>query len=134
MRRIRFGLLAFALSVVPVSAQTPVIVGQAFAVTFAHTGTNTTGYRVYLDTTLIADVPLSVLQSGTASVPVAGGVSARGPHVLLVSAYNADRETKSDPLSFSAVLPAPDAPSQPAIVITIALNADGTISATWAHQ
>lgn len=136
MRRILCLCGLSILIAISAAAQAPqsVIVGQSFAVAFSHDGVNATGYRVYLDATTIADVPLSVLQSGAASIPVPRGVSGRGSHSLVVSAYNADAESKSPALAFTAVLPTPTPPSQPSIVITLALNADGTISAMWSQQ
>lgn len=134
MRRILSSLGLISLLATSAAAQTQVIVGQPFAATFTHNGANTTGYRVKVDGTIIADVAVSVLQSGSASIAVPAGLGTRGAHRLTVSAYNPDAETPSLPLDVIAVLPAPDAPSQPSIVLKIALNSDGTISATWSQQ
>jgi hypothetical protein len=134
MPRILIGLGLIPLLWTSAAAQTSVVVGQPVSVTFTHNGANTTGYRVKVDGTTIADVAVSVLQAGSAAIAVPAGLGTRGAHSLTVSAYNPDAETPSVPLNVVAVLPAPDAPSQPSIVLKLALNQDGTISATWSQQ
>lgn len=106
------------------SAQT-VTVGQGFSASFTHDGLNTAGYRLYLDNQPILDVPVSVLQSGSATLRVPA-VSVRGPHTLIASAYNADGETKTAPLAFDAKLPAPNPPTTFTIVVQVA--EDGSVS------
>jgi hypothetical protein len=134
MPRILISLGLISLLATSAAAQTSVVVGQPLSVTFTHNGQNTTGYRVKVDGTTIADVAVSVLQAGSALIAVPAGLGTRGAHSLTATAYNQDGETPSIPLIVTAVLPAPDAPSQPSIVLKLALNQDGTISATWSQQ
>lgn len=115
-------------------AQTPQVeVGKPFKALFDSTPSSLiSGYRLYLcpgtvadcPTKLGADIPTSALQAGTVSVDVAA-LATRGPYTLQASAFNADKESKSAPLSFQAVLQSPPAPSQPRLVIVASVGADG---------
>lgn len=126
--------LCMMLSASGVSGQTnTATVGEGFAITFTHDGQNTAGYRVYLDNVQIQDLPLSALAAGTARTqPIT--VTTRGAHTVEVSAYNADRESARAALAFTASLPTPTSPGNLQIVITMALNPDGSISVRWAQQ
>jgi len=104
-------------------------VGQAFTVTASHGGQNTTGYRIYVDGVKVgSDLPFSQLSSGTVTV-AALVAPARGTHTIQLAAFNADKETKSDPFTMISTLPAPPKPGpvQLLLAITVAENGDVTL-------
>jgi hypothetical protein len=134
MRLSRLYLLVCALFVaLPAWAQpSSVTVGQSFRATWTHNGTNTIGYRVYLDNQLVTEVPVSSLSGGGTGFNIpATAVTTRGAHVLAVSAYNADQESNRVTLDFTAKLPPPADPTNLNITLSVALNSDGTVSLRW---
>src|SRR5688500_7177293 len=109
--------LGFVLYATASSAQTvcpnPCVltIGQSFTVIADHAPSpNVEGYRVYLNNVKQgADLPVSALQNG--SLTVSSLVAAtRGPQSIQIAAFNADAETRSDPVTFSVRLPAPTKP------------------------
>lgn len=115
------GLLAIASLA---QAQTPappaVTVGQVYQVQASHDGINAAGYRLYVDTVQVADVPAAQLVAGKITL-TAPPITTRGSHTVTVSAYNLDKETQSDPLVFSGFLPAPGKPGGVTIIINISI-------------
>lgn len=126
-------LALLCLSALPVSAQTTcaancvLTVGQAFTLVGDANPTNTTGFRLYMDGVKQGvDLPLTALQAG--SVTVAAIVApTRGTHALILSAFNQDFESKSDPFTFTTVLPPPTKPGNLRLLFTVILAEDGTI-------
>lgn len=113
---------ALVLWPVPSHAQTPtapiVTANQPFQVLLDHDGLHTLGYRLYLDEVQTGpDIPVSSLVNGVLTIPVAS--VPRGAHSVRVSAFNADHEVSSLPLAFEAKDPAPNAPTNLRIQVTI---------------
>lgn len=140
--RIRVFLLLAACLLLPLaaSAQAPTVeVGKAYKVAFdAVGGPLINGYRLYVCPGTVtdctskvgADIPASALQAGVVTVDVTA-VAQRGNYTVLASAFNADKEAKSPPLTYQAQLAAPPAPSQPRLVIVASLDADGHAVFDW---
>lgn len=117
----------------PLYGQTSTVtVGQAFTLAWDHDGQNTAGYRLFLDNVQVAEIPVSALTAGTARATNLT-VATRGTHLFEVAAYNADRESTRAGLTVTGVLPTPSTPTNLQIVITMALNPDGSISVRWAQ-
>ncbi len=132
MRKFGWLLGLLVLSATPAYSQaTSVEVNQPVRVAFDHTGQHTSGFRIYQDATRVAEIPLSELQAGSVTTTVPA-FTTRGPHVIGVSAYNADAESARATLDVTAVLPTPTVPTNLRIVIQLALNPDGSIGVTWA--
>lgn len=124
-------LVVLALSAGAAVAQEPVDVGVPFRVVATHDGVNTSGYRVYVDGAQVGkDVPVSALANGTITQDVPGQV--RGPHALVVGAFNADAESRSAPLAIVALVPPPRAPTNLQITIAVTIGADGSVTAILA--
>jgi hypothetical protein len=102
-------------------------VGQSFTLVADADPVNTTGYRIYMDGVKQGvDLPLSALQAG--SITVAAIVApARGSHTLIVSAFNPDVESKSDPFTFTTIMAPPKKPGNLRLLFTVILAEDGTI-------
>lgn len=101
--------------------------GQSFTLVADADPANATGFRIYLDGVKQgADLPLSALQAG--SITVAALVApARGTHTLIVSAFNPDVESKSDPFTFTTITAPPKKPGNLRLLFTVILADDGTI-------
>lgn len=137
MKRFATILLTLFVLTVPTAtrvwAQTPTVeVGKTFQVSFNHDGLSITGggFRLYVDDVKLADIPLTSLQTGSVTV-TAPAVTGRGNHVLAATAFNPDRESVKTTLAFIAQMAAPNPPTNLKIVVTVALNQDGTVSLTW---
>lgn len=104
-----------------------VTVGQAFQVLADHDGANTAGFRLYLDGVKVGtDLPVSI-NAGVFSANVPAQ-TVRGDHTLVLGAFNADGEARSDPLVFKVVLPSPVKPGNLRLVIVATTTADGKIT------
>jgi hypothetical protein len=118
MKKLLFAA-AFLLCASFASAQTPTVpTGATYQVQATHDGINTVGYRLYVDAVQVVDVPVSVLAAGKVTI-TAPALTTRGAHTVVMSAYNADNESKSVPFAFTGVLPAPGAPGNITIIINI---------------
>lgn len=124
IRRFAF-IAALALATAaPAAAQTvcptpcSLNVGQVYSLLADHDGTDTIGYRVYLDGVKVgADLSMNALAAGV--VTVSSLVApARGTHTLQMSAFNEDWDVKSDPLTFTSKKKAPGKPGNARITIT----------------
>jgi hypothetical protein len=131
MKRLLFVVTILALFAAPLFAQTApptVTVGQGFKIAADHDGVNTAGYRLYVDSAKVGvDIPLTALAAGTVTVDVPA-IATRGAHALQLAAYNADAETKSDPVAFQAVLASPSKPKNIRLIVILAMAADGSVS------
>jgi hypothetical protein len=130
-----FGLL----TPVPVFSQTapcpdPCVVkpGQAITASFTPTGTNASGFRIWLTpdggspAKIGNDIALTAVQNGQVLVPLSAP-SATGVFDLTVTAYNAAGESPhSVPARFTVLAP-PPAPGKPTLFIAITVAADGTV-------
>lgn len=87
----------------PIEKSTP------FTVQADHAGVDTVGYRLYVDSAMVQEKPVSALSGGVISFADADGLP-KGSYGLQVSAYNADGETKSDALTLVVTGTAPLAP------------------------
>lgn len=128
-------VLALVLLCAPVLAQAQttcaancvLTVGQSFTLVGDADTVNTTGYRIYMDGVKQgADLPLSTLQAG--SITVAAIVApTRGTHTLILSAFNPDVESKSDPFTFTTIMAPPKKPGNLRLLFTVILAEDGSI-------
>lgn len=84
-----------------------------FTVQADHAGTDTVGYRLKINGSVVQDQPAAAVQStppGTVTFPVAAGLD-RGTYPVTVAAYNSDGETEADPVSLVITGTAPAAPT-----------------------
>jgi hypothetical protein len=133
--RILIASLGFVLYALPLSAQTvcpnpcSLTIGQSFSVQADVTpGPNLDGFRVYLDNVKQgADLPVTALQNGVVTIPSLTA-PARGTHTIQIASFNADGESRSDPLTFSVRLPAPAKPGNLRILIAVVVAEDGSFT------
>ena len=134
-------LMAFA----PTYAQTPVTcptsdgkpcvlkVGQSYSASFDHSGTNVTGFRLYLrndtgaDVKIGQDILVAALQNGSATVTGLLAPSAAGSYTLSVSAFNAAGESAKATLAFTVEPTVPGVPSNLRITIIATIATDGHV-------
>lgn len=69
-----------------------------FSVLADHAGAETDGYRLKIDGVMVQEKPVSALSGGVISFADADGLP-RGTYLVKVSAFNADFETESDPVT-----------------------------------
>jgi predicted phage tail protein len=81
---------------------------QPFRVLAKHDGAETDGYRLYINDTQIAELPVSALANGVIEFTHDG--LPKGQYVLHVSAFNADGESFSTPHILQVTGTAPAAP------------------------
>ena len=80
-----------------------------FTVQADHAGVDTLGYRLYVNSAMVQEKPVSALSGGVISFADADGLP-KGSYGLEVSAFNDDGETKSAPLTLMVTGTAPAAP------------------------
>lgn len=138
MRRWLGGLIVaigFGLCGSPSSAQTvcaspcTLTAGQSYTLQADHDGSNTSGYRIYLDGVKVGnDVPVSALVLANGAITFVNMIApAAGSHTIQIGAYNTTGESKSTALAFTTVVPPPAPPTNLRIIITATMAADGTL-------
>jgi hypothetical protein len=105
MRHALFLVVLFLAA--PAFAQSAHPLNTPLTAVFTHPGTGTDGYRLYLDGTQVADLPVAALANGEVRLPIPA-IPAAGTHSLEASAYNTAGETRSPALAF--FVGAPPAP------------------------
>lgn len=140
MRRLILALAALLTLPAAAAAQTPTVeVGKAYKVSWdSPGGPLITGFRLYVcpgtvtdcATKVGADIPVSVLQAGSVTVDVTA-IAQRGNYTVQASAFNADKEAKSPPLAYQALLALPPAPGLPRIAIIATPDANGHVVLDW---
>lgn len=82
-----------------------------FTIAADHAGDNTTGYRLWQNGIVIRDVPVSSLVVGVISFAFPVGIDTAGTYTFVITAYNAEGETLSDPLVLTVTTGKPAKPT-----------------------